>query len=311
MSTYIHPNALCESPNIGDGTRIWAFTHVLPNAVIGKDCNICDGVFIENDVNIGDRVTIKCGVQIWDGITLKNDVFIGPNVTFTNDRHPRSKCYPDSFEKTVVELGASIGANATILPGLSIGKYAMVGAGAVVTQSVPSYAVVVGNPARITGYVNSDVESEPKSPLLPSAITKSKVNGVTLHRLNHVKDLRGDLSVGEFGRDIPFVPSRYFLVFDVPSEKTRGQHAHKQCHQFLICIKGSCSVVADNGQVRQEFLLNSPSLGLYLPAMTWGIQYKYTSDAVLLVFASDYYDADDYIRDYDEFIELCNKVDYT
>ncbi len=122
---------------------------MLPQAKIGQDCNVCNNVFIENDVVIGDRVTIKCGVQIWDGITVADDVFIGPNVTFTNDAYPRSKMYPDSFERTVVCKGASLGANCTILPGLTIGENAMVGAGAVVTRSVPANATVVGNPAKI------------------------------------------------------------------------------------------------------------------------------------------------------------------
>jgi UDP-2-acetamido-3-amino-2,3-dideoxy-glucuronate N-acetyltransferase len=150
---FIHPKGLCESSSIGAGTRIWAFAHILPSAKIGKECNICDHVFIENDVVVGDRVTIKCGVQLWDGTRLEDDVFVGPNATFTNDRMPRSKMYPSCFPVTTVRRGASIGANATILPGLTIGEKAMVGAGAVVTRSVPDKAIVVGNPARIKGYV--------------------------------------------------------------------------------------------------------------------------------------------------------------
>ena len=147
-----HTHALVESESIGAGTRIWTFSHVLPGARIGADCNICDGVFIENDVVSGDRVTIKCGVQIWDGITLEDDVFVGPNTTFTKDPFPRSRQKPDSFLRTVTRRGASIGANSTILPGLTIGANAMIGAGAVVTSHVPPNVVVVSNPARITGY---------------------------------------------------------------------------------------------------------------------------------------------------------------
>jgi acetyltransferase-like isoleucine patch superfamily enzyme len=146
---FVHSHALCETSQIGRGTRIWAFTHVLPQAKIGEDCNVCDHVFIENDVVIGDRVTIKCGVQIWDGISIADDVFIGPNATFTNDRFPRSKVYPESFDRTVICKGASLGANCTILPGITIGENAMIGAGAVVTRSVPANVTVVGNPARI------------------------------------------------------------------------------------------------------------------------------------------------------------------
>ena len=144
MSDYfVHPNALCESSSIGDKTRIWAFAHVLPGAVIGAEGNICDNVFIENDVIVGDRVTIKCGVQLWDGITVEDDVFIGPNATFTNDKFPRSKQYPEAYARTLVKKGASIGANATILPGITIGEGSMVGAGSVVTRSVTSKSVPV------------------------------------------------------------------------------------------------------------------------------------------------------------------------
>lgn len=148
-----HSHALVESESIGAHTRVWAFTHILPGAVIGEDCNICDHVFVENDVVVGDRVTVKCGVQLWDGIRLEDDVFVGPNATFTNDTFPRSKQYPKSFEQTVVRRGTSIGANATILTGITIGAGAMVGAGAVVTKDVPPNAVVVGNPARVTRYL--------------------------------------------------------------------------------------------------------------------------------------------------------------
>ena len=147
-----HPTAIVESSAIGRGTRIWAFAHVLPGAVIGSDCNICDHTFIENDVRIGDRVTIKCGVQLWDGITIEDDVFIGPNATFTNDPYPRSGRHLSQFLPTLVRKGASIGANATLLPGITIGQQAMIGAGAVVTSNVPPLAIVTGNPARIVGY---------------------------------------------------------------------------------------------------------------------------------------------------------------
>jgi len=150
---FIHPNAIVESKNIGEGTRIWAFAHILPGAKIGKNCNICDHVFIENDVIIGDNVTIKSGVQIWDGVRIENNAFVGPNVTFTNDIRPRSKVYPPDFIKTYVKEGASIGANATIICGVTIGKWAMIGAGAVVTKDVPSYALVYGVPAKVKGYV--------------------------------------------------------------------------------------------------------------------------------------------------------------
>lgn len=310
MNFFVHPHGICESANVGDNTRVWAFAHVLPGARIGADCNICDHVFIENDVSIGDRVTVKCGVQVWDGITLEDDVFVGPNVTFTNDLFPRSKQYPNTFAPTRVCTGASIGANATILPGLTIGRNAMVGAGSVVVRSIPANAIVVGNPARITGYSNhgrSDRMRASAAEVLPpgtAGMSPTTVRGVNLHRLPLVHDMRGDLSVGEFERTVPFQPLRYFLVFDVPSEEVRGEHAHRRCHQFLLCVRGSVSVIADDGTQRAEFLLDTPDLGIHLPPLTWGIQYKYSRDAVLLVFASEYYDSAEYIRDYDEFRAL-------
>lgn len=311
MEYFVHANGLCESVSIGKNTRIWAFAHVLPNARIGADCNICDHVFIENDVLVGDRVTIKCAVQLWDGIEVQDDVFIGPNVTFTNDIFPRSKKYPEKFLRTVIMKGASIGANATLLPGISIGANAMVGAGSVVTRSVPSNAIVVGNPARIVGYVDA---VEPGKTLTEpghkkNEVVETEVPGVTMHFLSEVSDMRGSLSVGEFERFIPFTPLRYFLVYDVPTVETRGEHAHFKCKQFMVAVKGSVHVVTDDGYKRQEIVLDRPSKGLYLPPMTWGIQYRYSPDAVLLVFASDYYEPNDYIRNYSEFVVLVQQTD--
>lgn len=301
-----HKTAIVESQSVGRGTRVWAFVHVLPGAVIGIDCNLCDQVFIENDVQIGDRVTIKCGVQIWDGITLEDDVFVGPNATFSNDPFPRSRNRPEMFSRTTVRKGASIGANATILPGLTIGERAMVGAGAVVTRDVPPLAIVAGNPARIVGYEGAP-RLEPAAPEATPGETGSwptRVRGVSLHRLPQVDDLRGNLSFGEIGRQIPFEVKRYFVVHGVASQEIRGEHAHHALHQFLICVHGRCHVVADDGSNRQEFILDSPSVGLHLSPLVWATQYKYTEDAVLLVFASAWYDPDSYIRDYAQFLKV-------
>lgn len=152
--TFIHPLADCQSKDIGPGSKIWQFCVILPGARIGDKCNICAQVFVENDVVIGNNVTIKNGVQVWDGIRIESEAFIGPNVTFSNNLYPRSQRHPESNAVTTVRKGASIGANATILPGLEIGERAMVGAGAVVTCSVPPDAIVIGNPAVIVGKAN-------------------------------------------------------------------------------------------------------------------------------------------------------------
>ncbi len=303
---FIHPLADVQSKAIGVGTRVWQFVVVLPGAQIGQDCNICSHCLIENDVVIGDRVTVKSGVHLWDGLRVGNDAFIGPNASFTNDRLPRSRQKPAAFLITTIHDGASIGAGAVILPGVSIGSNAMVAAGAVVTRSVPPNAVVMGNPAKIVGYVDAARADLPgaSSATPETGGTATAVAGVTLHRMLRVADIRGSLTVGEFERSIPFRVRRYFMVFDVPSMETRGEHAHRECHQFLICVRGSCAVVADDGTNRQEFLLDRPDIGIHLPPKVWGIQYKYSPDATLLVFASHYYESKDYIRDYSEFLKF-------
>ncbi len=145
MSTFIHPLSDVQSKNIGNGTNVWQFCVVLPDAVVGKDCNICSHCFIENKVVVGDRCTVKCGVQLWDGVTLEDDVFIGPNVTFCNDKHPVSRNKNAKLEPVLIKKGASVGANATILPGVTIGEKALIAAGAVVTKDVPPNCVFFGN----------------------------------------------------------------------------------------------------------------------------------------------------------------------
>ena len=149
----IHDQAIVETSNIGKGTRVWAFSHILKDSIIGENCNICDHTFIEGDVIVGNNVTIKSGVYLWDGLRIENDVFIGPNATFTNDIRPRSKVHPSEYMKTHIQEGASISANATILCGITIGRWAVIGAGSVTTKDVPDYALVYGVPAKIRGYV--------------------------------------------------------------------------------------------------------------------------------------------------------------
>jgi acetyltransferase-like isoleucine patch superfamily enzyme len=149
----IHPTALVASPRLGEGTRVWAFVNILAGATIGRDCNVCDRCFVENDVVVGDRVTIKTGVSLWDGVRLEDDVFVGPDVSFANDARPRSGVRSVSHPRTLVRRGASLGSGAVLLPGITVGTWAMVGAGSVVTRDVPDFALVYGNPARVRGYV--------------------------------------------------------------------------------------------------------------------------------------------------------------
>jgi UDP-2-acetamido-3-amino-2,3-dideoxy-glucuronate N-acetyltransferase len=152
---FVHPRGLCESSSVGAGTRIWAFAHVMEGAVVGAGCNIGDHAFIERGARLGDRVTVKNAVLVWDQVTIGDEVFLGPNAVFTNDLVPRAahKKGPDEFLPTLVEWGATIGANATIVCGTTIGAHAFVAAGAVVTRDVPPYALVAGNPARRLGWV--------------------------------------------------------------------------------------------------------------------------------------------------------------
>jgi dTDP-4-dehydrorhamnose 3,5-epimerase-like enzyme len=175
----------------------------------------------------------------------------------------------------------------------------------VVTHNVPPHAKLVGNPARIVGYVDAMPERVPTTviPTLPGEVP-ARFGEVTVCHMPVVEDLRGSLSYGEMQRHVPFEVKRYFLVFDVTNENIRGEHAHRNLHQFLMCVAGRCHVVTDDGTQRHEFILDTPTKGMHIPPMIWATQYKFTRDAILLVFASEFYDAADYIRDYDEFRSL-------
>jgi len=247
-------------------------------------------------------------------VRLENNVFVGPNVAFTNDPFPRSHHHPESFPRTLVRAGASIGANATILPGLTIGRNAMVGAGAVVTRDIPPNAIVMGNPARITGYGGApQAEAPVLAPVAASGVSTLpqtlSVEGAALYHLPRVTEIRGALMFGEINTHLPFTPERFFVVYDVPSREVRGEHAHKALHEFLVCLRGSCSVALDDGQNHQEVLLDSPTVGLHVPPKLWRVHYKYSPDAILLSLCSDKYDSKDYIRDYDEFKALVEQED--
>jgi UDP-2-acetamido-3-amino-2,3-dideoxy-glucuronate N-acetyltransferase len=302
MTIVRHPSAIVESICIGPCTRIEAFAHILPGAKIGAECRIAGHTFIENDVVVGNRVIVERGVQLWDGVTLEDDVFVGPNATFTNREFPSAAT---QVERTLVKSRASIGANATLLPGVIIGERAVIGAGAVVTRNVPPHAIVAGNPGRIIGYVGAKPTAPGAASPIPAApgAHPSRVAGVTIYRLPLVRDLRGFLTVAE---PLPFEVKRFFIVFDVPSRDVRGEHAHRTLHQFLVCVHGECHLIVDDGRKKEEIVMNSPEIGVHVPPLVWAIQYRHAADAVLLVMASDAYDPGDYIRDYNEFERLVN-----
>jgi UDP-2-acetamido-3-amino-2,3-dideoxy-glucuronate N-acetyltransferase len=152
-AVFKHPLSLVESDDVGAGTRVWAWAHVMKGARLGVDCNVGEHCFIESGAVLGDRVTVKNGVAVWEGVRAEDDVFLGPNAVLTNDLRPRSKVRHDRVGATLLKRGASVGANATILCGVTVGEFAMVGAGAVVTKDVPAYGLVMGNPARLAGHV--------------------------------------------------------------------------------------------------------------------------------------------------------------
>jgi dTDP-4-dehydrorhamnose 3,5-epimerase-like enzyme len=255
-------------------------------------------------IGIGHAVSIGRDVLLRASMTVGERVRIAARVIFADDRS----------DATVLQDGVRIGPAAVIGAGVRVGHGAEVRPGAVVMSDVPPNAIVEGNPARIVGYIQTTgpaTGAPPAGPAGPApreapAVQRLGVGEAALYRMRRVADLRGALTVGEVDRELPFEPKRYFLVFDVPSEELRGEHAHRRCHQFLLCAHGACTLLLDDGRSRSEVRLDRPELGVHMPPMTWGTQYRYSRDAVLLVFASEHYDPDDYIRTYDEFLEEVN-----
>ena len=261
-----------------------------------------------NDTPVSSRTRIATSARIAPGVVVNGPCEIG------EEGQVDAGVVLDAGKdgRIVLEDGARLQAGAIVAGSVVIARGALVQAGAVVVRDVPPHSIVAGNPAQIVGYTVGGNDAAPtalkQAPATP-AVVSSSVRGVTLHRLPKVLDLRGNLTVGEFGRSVPFEARRYFMVFGVPNAEVRGEHAHRTCHQFLICARGSLSVVADDGASREEFHLDDPSIGIHLPPLTWGIQYKYSADAVLLVFASEFYDTQEYIRDYAEFVQLVGRTE--
>jgi UDP-2-acetamido-3-amino-2,3-dideoxy-glucuronate N-acetyltransferase len=269
----IHPTALCQSAKIAPGATIGPYCVIERGAVVEDGAVITSHAFVGENSRIGSKSLIGAGARIGAGCILDRDVTVGANAVIADNVH--------------------LHISASVTPGTKV------------TNAVPPYAIVSGVEGTITGYVDAASDALPNvAAPTHEGSRESRVRGVGLYEMREFPDLRGALLVGEFGTELPFVPVRYFLVYDVLSERTRGEHAHKTCHQFLTCIQGACSVLADDGTNRQEFRLDRRNIGVHLPPMTWGVQYKYTRDAVLLVFASTHYDPDDYIRDYAEFSKM-------
>ena len=273
MTNNIHPTAICSSAQLANTAAIGAYSVIEPGVTLEEGVQVLSHVLIAADTCIGTGSKIGSGARIGVGCILEQDV--------------------------------TVGANAIIADGVRLHVGACVAPGAKVDMSVPAYAIVSGPQGIISGYVDagSDLLPELKNDMAEGA-QESRIRGVRIYEMREFPDLRGALLVSEFAEELPFLPKRYFLVYDVMSERIRGEHAHKRCHLFLTCVHGACSIIADDGTHRQEFRLDRRNLGVHLPPMIWGIQYKFTRDAVLLVFASEHYDPADYIRNYSEFTAL-------
>lgn len=274
---------------------------VSKDAIIGENCVIEGNSVIGAGASIGDGCVISSGAYICPLACIGKNVKVGPNVVFaeTGDFGANGK--------SRVMDGVIIGGGTVILP-VSVGCHSVVEAGSVVTKDVPPYAIVSGNPAVITGYVGTGEKycDSSRNFIKSTEGCVHTRSGASLYALKTFSDIRGDLLPIEFKKCIPFRVKRVFFVYNVYTGSIRGEHAHKECHQFLVAVNGSLNVVCDNGKERDEFILDSPSVGLYIIPGVWGVQYSFSRDAVLAVFASHDYDDSDYIRNYFNFLEFKN-----
>jgi len=285
--------------------------NIHPTSKINENVSVDAKARIGPNCHLQGYITIEAGAVLKGGITLIGDIMVGPDSVVEPGVCIASPRPGKALESSAIRLGQKvhIGAGTVLSAGVSIGDHAWIEPGTVVLRNIPPHAIVSGNPATISGYMDDSIHQGSAVTTLVArpdslGVHPCLVQGVTVHHFARISDLRGDLTVGEFERNVPFRPKRYFIVYDVPSTETRGEHAHKRCQQFLICVAGSVSVVVDDGTRREEVLLDRPSIGLFVPAGIWAIQYKYSGNGTLLVFVSEYYDAGDYIRNYDEFLKF-------
>jgi len=299
VSTFTHATALVETKAVGAGSTVLSFARVAEGASIGDNCTIHEHSFLDAGVELEADVSVGAGARLLGNVRLGRGTTVGPNAVLGRS--------DEAYDRTIaVGREARIGANVTVLPGFTVGRGAVVEAGSVVDSDVPAHAVVRGIPARIVGYV--DAWPQPTEPAVldlarVEEATPTGVPGVVLYPLTYARDLRGSLSAVEFA-DLPFQPRRVFAVYGVPDESIRGAHVHRACGELLVCMCGEVSCIADDGVARQEFRLTTPRVALHIPPMIWIMQYRYTADAVLVVLAELPYDPDDYIRDYEQFLEL-------
>lgn len=300
----VDPLAVCYSEQLGPGARVAEFGVIRPGAIVGAGSAISASVFLGDGVEIGSRVRVGQGSSIDGNVLVEDDVFIGPRVAFAVDLESSDLPRSTGVVRTILRTGCQIGAGSTILPGVEIGVEAFVKPGSVVFDDVPDFAEVSGNPSTIQGYRHNGLIQRNGDVSIASSreLQELSVSEATLVALKAATDGRGSLVAGQNLQEVPFDVRRFFLVFGVPNRESRGAHAHRECHQFLVAVSGSVNVIVSDGFVSDEIVLDDPSIGLYMPPMIWGIQYKYTAEATLLVLASHEYDPQDYIRNYSRFV---------
>lgn len=250
---------------------------------------------VHTNVDLGRECKFDAGCYVGPGAKLGDWVRVGPHAVI------------DSRTDQRVEIrdGAVIGAQSIVQAGVLIGDRAVVEPGAVVTRNVPAMAVVAGNPAKIVRYVAGlSTPAALRAAGEGEDLRNTGVRGVNIHRLPLIEDLRGNLVFGEAMKHVPFAVKRFFVTFEVASEEARGEHAHRKLEQFLLCVHGRVNIVVDDGKRREEIILDRPNVAIHIRPMVWGVQYRFSPGAVLLVLCSDLYDPTDYIRDYSEFLEL-------
>jgi acetyltransferase-like isoleucine patch superfamily enzyme len=303
MTVQVDNTADCQARLIGPGSRVMAFARLGPAVTVGQDCVVGDRAVLDGEIALANGVQVSGGARLIGPVAIGARASIGINAILSATENTSGAA------EITVGADARIGAAATVLPGVSIGRGAVIKPGSIVMNNVPAHAIVSGNPARIVAYVESVELTAGREQIIASDLTETtptRVRGVTIQPLTHARDLRGSLTALEF-EDLPFAPARAFSVFGVPSEFVRGSHAHRTCAQFFVCLAGELSCLVDDGTMREEIRLGTPDVGVHMPPMTWGTQWKYTRDAVLLVLASHPYDPADYIHDYEEFLELLNQ----
>lgn len=286
----VHRTADLTRATIAASARVGQFAVIEPGATVGERSVVEPLAVVRRDARIGNSVTVGSGAHVSTGVTVCDHVTLGANCCLQSE--------PTAEAATVVREGARVGAGVVVMSGVEIGQNATVEDGSVVAGDVPPGSTVFGNPAIMQNH------SRPSGQTLRlHRPAESRIPGVEFIRLREIEDVRGTLTVCQWNQQLPFEPRRIFFLHGVPNENVRGAHAHKECAQALVCFNGTVNVLVDDGRERDEFVLSASDSGIVIPPGIWATQYRYSQNAMLVVFASHDYDADDYIRDYGEFLD--------